>query len=311
MKVYECCPFFNELLVARLKLEESKGWVDELHVAEADHTFKYTAKPYVWNIQNERVHHLKVRGEEVFRGAQHWGISRRFPFLRKKSSALRNETVQRNLSFSKIDPQASDIVILADIDEIIDSRFADRITEATKRHEIITVPLHFTMYYLDLFSVNWHEVWPGSPSDYAYRVFVMTGEKFNSLPMSPDRLRKLGEVGKLCGSVHRFEEIAGFHHSWLGDERAIASKMKAYSHEPHEHSQALHHCSDEDLHSVLRERLRCGQSLFDGHRLEIRDETQVSFLRSVIALAETLRPAFLRQDTAQRLVDAARPTRGS
>lgn len=46
MKIFEVSPFFNEKLILKLKIENSLGVVDELHVTESNRSYKYLKKSF-------------------------------------------------------------------------------------------------------------------------------------------------------------------------------------------------------------------------------------------------------------------------
>ena len=124
-------------------------------------------------------------GKNVFSNS----IKNRFNRVR---SSWYNEAIQRNKSSDYGNIIADDdIVILSDIDEIIDSQYAEEIINEVKKRGVITIKMHFSLFYFNLFSVNW-----GGPEQYSYRTFIMTGEYFKNMKCSSDYLRKQGE-GKL------------------------------------------------------------------------------------------------------------------
>lgn len=55
----------------------------------------------------------------------------------------------------------------------------DRIIEETKKHQVLMVKLHYTSFYLNLFL----ESNLGAP-DCSYRLFVMKGRYFKSMPLT-------------------------------------------------------------------------------------------------------------------------------
>ena len=220
MKIYEFCPFNNENLVAKIKIAEHSKWLDELHITEANKTFTYLDKPFFFDnpINNlTKYHQIDVNKKFKKNG---YGFSKSPWFVKFKNRAWFNESFQRNTSCSWIRPDDSDIVILSDIDEILDYKRIDEVIDKVKQHQIVTVRLHFTLFYFNLFSKNWS----GAP-DYSYRVFVMTGKYFNELKISSDKLRKLGESGALINQIYCLDGFSGFHHSWLGDRDFVVKKI--------------------------------------------------------------------------------------
>ncbi|MCL4487629.1 MAG: hypothetical protein M1570_05810 [Chloroflexi bacterium] len=278
MRIVECCPFYNESLVARAHIAESSRWVDEIHIVESNWTFQYAHKGYAFENTHPKVHYHAVDTTHQFKRKRslipYLDLQHRFSqhgFFR--NPGWYNEMVQRNLACKLADIQDDDIVVLSDIDEIVDSQQAERLLTDVKKHEIITVRLHFTMFYFNLFSSNW-----GGPADYAYRTFMLTGRRLREeWRFDSDRLRKHGEHGKLRDGVYCPDMFSGFHHSWLGDESAISGKLTAYAHAEHSN------LSDPIF---IRQRIHSKSSIFAGHDL-VADNT-IPLLQSV----EALRPEF-------------------
>lgn len=286
MKVFEYCMFHNEHAALEIKLQEALHWVDELHLCEADRTFKGAQRRCSLPSEDSFLRTHMFDGTARFHKPVAWGPSRHFPFFRRRSMARRNESLQRNFVHEALAHVGDkDIVVLSDIDEIIDVRYADELIAAARKHEIISIELRHTLYYLNLYSTNWHTVWPGSPQNYAYRVFVMTGAYFHKMRRSGDRLRRLGEWGRLKNEIHLLQGYRGFHHSWLGDEAGVLEKMRSYAHDPREHDPELVDEQGEILADRLAVFVREGRSLFPGNHLEIHDFDQIEPLRSARDIA--------------------------
>ena len=278
MKVVQCCPFYNENLIARIKIDESRGWVDELHITECNRSFTFRRKPFSFAFANEpMVRYHRIDGNEVFQ-KNRWEISRNPWFVHCQRYSWENDARQRNSACSFIEVDDNDIVILSDLDEIIDRRFADRIVDETRKHGIITLKLRFTMFYFNLFSRNW-----GGPPDYSYRTFIMTGRYFKSLDVTSDQLRKMGEHGKLLTTVHCLDEFGGFHHSWVGDAEFVAKKLKAYAHDAADHDGRVFSRGKRVNVDYVRECIETKRSIFGpAHQLYVDDS--VSFLQTVAAM---------------------------
>lgn len=225
--IYEVSPFFEENLIAQLKIEESSSWVDRIVIVEANRTYKGEPKDYCFAAADyPRVDYRQMAADREFT-TQSWHIKRRFPFVGKRSFPWVNEGRQRDFVLREIDLEDDDIVITSDIDEILDARSADRIIDQTLRHQIVTVGLYVNVYYFNAFDFN-----AIGPPEFSYRVFAMTGRFLRNMQHGFDKLRKLGESGSLVTSVYRIPGYSGFHLSWIGDHRFVESKMKAYAHEP-------------------------------------------------------------------------------
>jgi hypothetical protein len=238
MKVFEFCPFLNENIVAQIKIRENSFWVDELHVIEANKTFSYEDKIYNFNKEyvNDKVFYHPFKADDIFRKQEETRLYFNPGIVGKKfdkwfweklcfNSVFYNESVQRNLckKFLEDKVKDDDIVILSDFDEIIDSRFADQIIDEVKKHQIITVKLHYSVFYLNLFCSSCD----GSPN-FSYRVFIMTGRYFKAMPFSSDYLRKKGYSGMLAKEIYCLKETMGFHHSWLEYQKNSEQKKNAF-----------------------------------------------------------------------------------
>lgn len=287
LRVFEVSPFYNESLILDIKARESASWVSELHITEANQSFRGTPKPFNFSHwDNPHIRYHQILGEKAFRQSGP-RLTRRFPYVTSEVNPWTNEAIQRNFGCEFVDPEDNDLVVLSDVDEIIDPRCSDRIIDQVRQHGIVTVGLHFSLYFFNLVSENW----PGPP-DYAYRVFVMTGKRFRSLGMTSDQLRKAGEHGRLLNTVHRVAGISGFHHSWLGDSAFIASKLTAYSHTPEQHAEGLFRNDGTVEMQQLAALLQSSASVFGPtHRLRKRDDLE--FLASVEGQREQLTEYFI------------------
>lgn len=239
MKIYEFCPFFNENKVAEIKIRENASWVDELHICEANKTFSYEDKGFNFDLSllTDRVKYHKLDLSQHFRKpkdkqsyydpdtCQADRFDSWYWELLCNNSGFYNEAFQRNYCSILLRDiiRDDDIVILSDLDEIIDSRFADMIIEKVKKHQVMTMSLHYSVFYLNLFSDRSH----GAPN-FSYRLYIMTGKYFNSMPFSSDYLRKKGIAEALKEEVYCAEEFMGFHHSWLEHTTKAFPKLLAF-----------------------------------------------------------------------------------
>lgn len=275
MKVVECSPFFNENLIAKIKIAEARTWVDELHIIECNKSFRFGDKSYSFEFADDPlVHYHQLDGNAVFQ-KHHWSLSFSPWFIKQQDHPWENEGRQRNSACSYIDVDDNDIVILSDVDEIIDSRYADRIIHETRKCGIVTIKLHFTLFYFNLFSKNW-----GGPPSYSYRTFIMTGRYFKSMYITSDQLRKKGEHGKLFSMVYCLEDIMGFHHSWLGDDRYVAEKLKSYSHDATDHDSRVFSADGSVNVDYIRECIEQKRSVF-GPEHELYADHTINLLESV------------------------------
>ena len=246
MMIYEYSPFFNENRVLEIKVREASRWVDQIHICEADRNFsdepkKSMYKPFFEACPEDaglgaRVYLHTLETEQLFRSPPREQIYYN-PEVHNKdhfdswywrllcgNAAYHNESVQRNhaavLRQTVLD---EDIVILSDVDEILDSRFAGRLIDEVRKRDIITVKLHYSVFYLNLFTASNHGV-----PHFAYRLFLMTGRHFKTMPFNSDYLRKRGIEGGFLDEIYCPDEPMGFHHSWLEPDKNAFSKLKAF-----------------------------------------------------------------------------------
>lgn len=288
MKIIACSPFFKENLLARIKAQELSGWVDEIHITEANRTHRNEPKEYFFDralltqFPKLRYHALDVA--RVFRS------DRRLPphFVLNPPRATRrifrktiayNDSVLRNLACKVSAFGDEDVIILSDMDEIADARMADRLVDAVNQHGIVTAWMHYSFYFFNLFSVKW-----AGPVNYGYRLFLIKGKRLREeWKLDADWLRKQGERGHLVGAVHCLEQFCGYHHSFLGDEEFIRQKMTDFSRS----EKTLQCLNSSDIKRYLSEK----RSIFPGH--ELRVDNSIPQLRTVEQLRSELNDYFV------------------
>lgn len=261
--IYQFSPFYKENLVLHIAAEESSLYGGKIFITEADRTFKGKKKPFYFDLDDENISYNVLKTKYKFFPNNIFGKILLSPYrLSKndykkgvlKSPAWYNDGFQRNYACNVTKVKDDDIVILCDVDEILDSRMIDKVIDEVKKHDIVTGKLHFTLYYFNLFSLNW-----GGPEDYSYRMFIMTGKYFNNMKISSDELRKKGESGKLYNEVYQMDDFIGFHHSWLGDTKFVSEKMEAYAHEKeHDNRRNI---------EFIKKCIDSNESIFSNHKL--------------------------------------------
>lgn len=272
MKIKLCCPFYNENLIAGVNINESSKWVDEIHITEANKSFKYTSHDYCFNQFHPKVFYHQLNVDKKYKNSRKCipyidfhPISRWMKNMYFNTS-WHNEAVSRNYTLFNSEHEDNDILILSDIDEIINSDYADFIIEETKKYGIVTLEIYFTMFYFNLFCHKW-----AGPQNYSYRIFCVKGNvmrrKFNN---DSDYLRKLGEQSCLLSDVKCLKGFLGYHHSWLGDEKFILNKLYSYAHSTNDHDQSLMTNGEYDFIKI-KKCIAAGKSLFPGINLEKND----------------------------------------
>ncbi len=285
--IYNFCPFNNENLIAELKILENYSQGVQTCITEASKTFKYQDKPYNFNVEcNPKTYkYWQLNAKEEFVGKR-IRVSRRPWFIKYAVNPWINEAIQRNAAASHVCIDDEDIVILSDVDEILYGELIPELVDIVKKREIITVPVIFTCFYLNLVCKDW----PG-PKNYSYRIFLMTGKKFNNLSITSDQLRKKGESGRLVNEVYCYDKFAGFHHSWLGDVDFIANKLRSYAHDNSDHSPEIFYPSGELNIHELNKRILAGNGIFPGQTLVV--DSELKHLESVEKKRDSLSRYFI------------------
>lgn len=278
--VREYCLFNGEQLIADIKFAEHSNLIDEFHIVESTRTFQNGKRSLTFNSSDERINYRVYYPGKEFTG-KNFRPARPPRFIKTDLNPWKNETLIRDFLSAGLKPRNEDVLIFSDIDEIIDAKHLPRVIEFAQEHGVTTIKIHFTLYFFNLFSEN-HV----GPEDYSYRVFIMTGEYYNKMTMTPYRMRKMGEAGELIKKIKCFPEIVGFHHSWIGDANFVASKLASYSHGPADHDSRLFDKSSRVDFFVVEEFLRGKKSVYgSNHRLSIRND--IPMLASVEELRET------------------------
>ena len=258
--------------MATIKVSENASWIDTFHITESNRTFRFAPKEYHLRETSEQVVHHRVDGEKHF-SHDRYRLSRTlWPIRKVKTDAWENDKIQREFAIKKIIPKNEDILIFSDVDEVINSKYSNDLIDLVSKHGIITIPLHYTLYFFNLFSENWY-----GPPNYTYRVFLMSGDYYNNkLDCGIDELRKRGERGDLIGKIFCFSEFAGFHHSWLGDEQSALQKMLAYPHNFDEHDKRILDQDGKPSAALLRDLLISGKSIYgENHKLVLKPEIEL------------------------------------
>jgi len=214
-------------------------------------------------------------------------ISKRPWFFKYEANPWKNEEIQRNTASSQVPVKINDIVILSDIDEILDRKKIPEIVQLARTHGIITVPLIVNIFYLNLVCTKWV-----GPPNYSYKVFIMTGEYFNNLKLTPDELRKKGESGALTGEIYCHNEFCGYHLSWIGDHLNAIKKLNAYSHSRSDHINEIYNKDGSINKAELDNRIRNAMPIFYNQTLEIQND--LPLLESVRNKKSALSEFFIR-----------------
>ncbi len=273
-RVYDMFPFFNELELLEIRLNELVPVVDVFILAEARHTFQKKPKELLFENNKDRfakflpkIRHIIV--DELPGFFYKWRIPNAWHV-----SDYQKSQVVRGL----YDAQPTDTIIFSDVDEIPK---ASAVQDATGKQAITVFEQRFYAYYLNnictFFDTKGQECvaqynrdglgwWRGSVMmDYAS--FCKIGKSIKKMRLLHDRPEPEVTVAR----------DAGWHFTSIGDVERIALKLESY-----EHSEAN---TDENKNpEAMRRRIREGRSIFSDNESRFKivplDESFPQYLRT-------------------------------
>lgn len=208
MKVYDVFPFFNELDILEIRLEELYDVVDCFVLVESNLTFTGNSKPYIFEENKERfskyldkIRHIKV---EVVPETPD-------PWVREKFQRIAG---QRGLT----DCTDEDFIIVSDCDEIPRAEMIEMIKEDENGYDrfLLYVPqFNFKLNYMKMLEasrhcqivVSKHKVFTNPQQEREY-TFFWTTKPENSVIV----------------------DHGGWHFTFIGDKDNSVKKFKSYSH---------------------------------------------------------------------------------
>lgn len=209
-KIYDCFPFFNELEILEIRLNELYDVVDKFVLVEMEETHQGKEKPFYFN-EN------KYLFEKFLDKIIHVQISGRL----STSDSWVREGFQRNqIIRGLIDCKDEDIILISDVDEIVSADAIPRIRELLKSHWLVRCHQRFFRLFLNVESRSWNP-WTGT-----FAVRFRDLKKRNI-----DRLRKSYSHNMPPPSLPCYELYdAGWHFSSLGGLERFCQKLEAYAH---------------------------------------------------------------------------------
>jgi len=233
MMIYDVFPVNNELDLLEIRLNTLKDVVDQFIISEATHTF--TGKPKELHLKNniERFKEFPILCVEV-RGLPHMDTNGGVNKQANINQAKINEMCQKNAFAQSIEIQDDDLLMIGDIDEIVEPKYAKEVIESFK-NKTRQLPLRVKMkfFYFNLTNqCDWD--WP------AGTIFIK-GSDFTTFT----NVRKTMKV-------EMTPENHGWHMSYFGNSEFILDKIGNLSDaiiipEDMKNVEWLQHCIDNHL----------------------------------------------------------------
>lgn len=259
--VYDCFPFFNELDLLEIRLNELDGVVDRFVLAEGELTHNGERKPLYFAENKarfakfaDRIIHVVVT-ERDFEPAK---AGRSF-----QECAWMRENIQRNAVAGGLRGAApDDVVILSDLDEIPSRKALSEALETLTPGEVTGLQLANYNFCLNLLCAS-RPVWGNDPKLARFADFSDEAVS-DTAPWShfilPDVNRGATATRFRYARTHRRVKNAGWHFSYCGGVQAVIDKVKAFN--------EVGLFKRKDLSSYIRKRLSKNRGLFGmGDRL--------------------------------------------
>jgi hypothetical protein len=206
-QIVECIPFFNELDILDIRLNEEFEAVDRFIVCEARQTFQGTGKPLYFE-QN------KDRYSQFLHKIEHLVIEQ----MPDTPNPWIREDFQRNyFRYALRDLHPRDIVIMADVDEILSRR---ALAELRTAEGFIQFEMPMYQYYLNLRAraAGWT------------KAYAFSMDMLDHIPnFSTPRTREAATLEKFAPRSRQIAN-AGWHFTFLGGVEKVLTKLSSFSH---------------------------------------------------------------------------------
>ena len=218
MRIFDCFPFFNEIDLLELRLNELWDVVDVFVIVEAKQTFTGNPKPMCLLDNKERLakYMHKVRYvvvEDFPPNLDDWG----------KETYQRNE-IRKELS----DVLPDDIVMLSDVDEIPRADVVKSIAErGIYPKEVFCLSLDLYSYYLN---IKLPEKWERQSTRMIRAGDLSSIQSLRRVKAPTKGLRRnlMRQIKSSRGMGYWVQRVlvpdTGWHFTWLGGTEAIALK---------------------------------------------------------------------------------------
>jgi len=223
--IYDCFTFFNELDLLEIRLNVLKDVVDKFVLVEADRTFTNRPKPLVFDENkarfaafSDRIIHVVVKDHPPFKTAWHY------------------ESHQRNaIARGLVGAVPDDVILIGDVDEIPNP---DTIRKYAGCKGMISFQQRYYAYYLNFDNVrklNWRGTKMVSYADFQHG---FDGIKTIENEFVPAEINAGTTASKIRGrslpasrgGTHIVRD-GGWHFTCLGGAKAVAAKMRSFSHQ--------------------------------------------------------------------------------
>lgn len=259
-RIINVVPFFNELDLLHLHLEEMAPWVHRFVITEAVQTFTGNAKPLIFEENRklfagfeDKIVHVPIRG-----------------FPANLTSPWAREFYQRDMAIAGVLGLcgAEDYILETDVDEIIDGRALDGL-EA----DYAILDLRLAKYFLNYCPGPEHRE-RSTPKATIFKArlrerYGISYGRFNLARRAPDAY---------------LIRNAGWHFTSVFDAEGISLKVQSYAHQ--EAGKAIYRSVP--YFESLRERLKAGRLDAGWERVELDDSFPRALMNNLDAFSEVI-----------------------
>jgi beta-1,4-mannosyl-glycoprotein beta-1,4-N-acetylglucosaminyltransferase len=253
--VYDCFPFFNEIELLKMRLEELNGVVDYFVLVESAETHRGEEKPFYF-AENKHLF------EKFLPKIIHVAVDERHPEM----GFWDREHYQRNCIARGLKNCASnDIILISDLDEIPRPSVIMELKKSFKRRwKLVKFPtaLEMSIYFYQLNRQTLtKQPWSG-------------GEWVGTVIASYKNVLKRG-VQYFRDKRFKFNqmELGGWHFTWMGGKEKIRTKLCSTA-EAYENGKTI---TDEEI-----------EGLINNHPVVSVDDTFPLYIRNNIAYLRSL-----------------------
>jgi len=212
MKIYDCFPFYNELDLLEIRLEELYDHVDHFVLVEADTTYTDLPKPFYFEENRQRyakyldkIIHVKV--EDMPHSKDAW-----------VNDIFQRDCINRGI----VDAGPDDIIVVTDLDELVRPEVMDAMRQD---HDIqlwgLRMPLFNFKFNYMLTTADFYNTWGVA----VRKQFMVPADQLRRQRFS---LQNFPHAHRADG-VHMIEH-AGWHFTYLGHTDFARTKIQSFAH---------------------------------------------------------------------------------
>lgn len=221
-KVIDCCTFFNELDLLRLRIKCLEDHVDYFAVVEASETFTGKPKKQLLNLENasDIISHPKVSVKAI-------------NFARNMTEWQREECQRDSLMdlATELSTSADDIIMLSDVDEIPAPSAILKVAQSLAQDKDKTIySFEQRLFY---FRLNYELIysrkmpWLGTSASKIGSISSMSVLRATSRNLRGRKHRHLFNKSLR----RRLVADGGWHFSYLGGDDMLLKKLQSFSHQ--------------------------------------------------------------------------------